>query len=483
MKKPNILWICTDQQRWDTLGCYGNEHVKSPNIDKLAAEGVLFENCFIQNPVCSPSRSSFLTGRYPRLTGCRQNGQGISRNEKVISKILQEAGYFCGLSGKYHLNPASPVYYPQGELRIDDGYDVFEWAHGHAYKHPSNAYQKWLNDLGVEYKTEQHDSCKWIEKGMPEEYHQTTWCVERAMSFINSSKRFDMPWMFSVNIFDPHNPFDPPEEYLRRYTEHLSEIPLPNYVEGELDNKPRNQQMQHESSLNANPENVKTIPPAKMSEDDHRYVKAAYWAMCDLIDAQVGRLVDHLKKTGEYENTIIIFMSDHGEMLGDHGLYYKAINMYDAAIHIPFIIHYPAKLKPRRYKNTIEAMHIAPTLVEAAGLSEELGMQCKSIWKQMVNSEEIEGEDIYCEYYNSLKEIRLPSSDNFATMIRNENYKLMIYHGSSEGELYDLKNDPNETVNLFDNAKYADKKTEMLIRLCNKMAWTTDPLPLRRGVF
>ena len=250
---PNILWICTDQQRWDTLGCYGNKHVHSPNIDKLASEGVLFENCFIQNPVCSPSRASFLTGRYPRMTGCRQNGQTINPDEKVISKILHDAGYFCGLSGKYHLNPADPTFYPHGEKRIDDGYDIFEWSHGHAYKHPSNAYQRWLNDKGIEYRKKQHDSCKWIEKGMPEEYHQTTWCVERAMSFINSSSKFDMPWMFSVNIFDPHNPFDPPEDYLKKYTEKLSEIPLPNYIEGELDSKPLNQKMLHEAVLNANP--------------------------------------------------------------------------------------------------------------------------------------------------------------------------------------------------------------------------------------
>lgn len=483
MKRPNILWICSDQQRWDTLGCYGNPYVQSPNIDKLADEGVLFENCFVQNPICSPSRASFLTGRYPRVTECRQNGQRINSDEKVISKILHDAGYFCGLSGKYHVNPADPSIYPHGELRIDDGYDIFEWSHGHAYKHPSNAYQKWLLDQGVAYKKEEYDFCRWIEKGMPEKYHQTTWCIERAMSFINSCSNFDMPWMFSVNIFDPHNPFDPPEAYLKRYTDNLEQIPLPNYVEGELDNKPQYQQMLHESCLNLNPENIKTLHSSEMSDDDHRYVKASYWAMCDLIDTQVGRLVDFLKKTGQYDNTIIIFMSDHGEMLGDHGLYYKAATMYEGVVHIPCIIHYPAMLKPRRYSSTIEVMHIAPTLLEAAGLPEMPAMQCDSLWKQLVSGDDIADENVYCEYYNTLKEVRLPASENYSTMIRSKQYKLMLYHGTSEGELYDLLKDPTETVNLFDNAAYADIKSDMLIRLCNKMAWTADPLPLRRGVF
>ncbi|MGD1821784.1 MAG: sulfatase family protein [Pleomorphochaeta sp.] len=483
MKKPNILWICTDQQRFDTLGCYGNKHTHTPNLDKLAKEGVLFENAFCQSPVCSPSRSSFLTGRYPRTTGCRENGQRIFTSEKVISKTLHENGYVCGLSGKYHINPANPDFFPQGEVRIDDGYDVFEWSHGHAYKHASNAYQRWLNDIGVEYKKEEYDFCKWIEKGMPEEYHQTTWCVERAKSFVDSAKNFDSPWMFSINIFDPHNPFDPPQDYLERYTKNLNDIPLPNYEEGELANKPEYQKLLHQSCLNVNPENIKTLLPAKMSDSDHRYVKAAYWAMCDLIDSQVGKMVEYLKEIGQYDNTIIIFNSDHGEMLGDHGLYYKAINMYDSAVHIPLIIHYPAKLKPRKVKAVLELMHIAPTLLEAANLPIEKGMQTTSIWDQLINEKTIESEDVYCEYYNSLKENRISPRECYGTMVRNEKFKIILYHGTSEGELYDLINDPSETHNLFDNPEYTVQKTDMLVRLCNKMSWTVDPLPIREGAF
>lgn len=483
MKKPNILWICSDQQRWDTLGCYGNTHTHTKNIDALAEEGIVFENAYVQNPVCSPSRSSFLTGRYPRVTKCRQNGQVIDNRERVVSKILSDAGYFCGLSGKYHINPADPKFYPQGEPRIDDGYSIFEWAHGHAYKHPSNAYQKWLKDIDVEYTKQNHEQCQWIEYGMPAEHHQTTWCVERAMSFIDTSKDFNMPWMFSVNIFDPHNPFDPPKDYLERYTDHLSDIPLPNYVEGELEDKPKYQSILHDSPINVNPENIKTLKPAEMSDDDHRYVKAAYWAMCDLIDDQVGRLVDYLKQVGEYENTIIVYMSDHGEMLGDHGLYYKALNMYDSAVRVPFIIHYPKMLKPKRYPNPLEIMHIAPTLIDAAGLPKESAMQCDSLWPKLTEGEEILGEDVYCEYYNSIFERRLPSHECFGTMLRSDRYKLIMTHGTSEGELYDMKEDPKETVNLFNKKDYAEAKSEMLIKLCNKMAWTSDPDPVRKGYF
>ena len=128
MKRPNILWICTDQQRLDTLGVYGNPYVKTPNIDRLTQSGVLFENCFGQSPVCTTSRASFLTGRYPRTTSTRQNGQSIPPDEVLVTKLLAEAGYRCGLSGKLHLSACNPKVSLATERRIDDGYETFYWS-------------------------------------------------------------------------------------------------------------------------------------------------------------------------------------------------------------------------------------------------------------------------------------------------------------------------------------------------------------------
>ena len=128
-QKPNILWICTDHQRWGTLGCYGNEAVHSPNIDRLAIQGVLFERAFSQSPVCTPSRASFLTGRYPRTTRTRQNGQDIPADEKLVSRILADNGYTCGLSGKLHLSACHKSVAPDHERRIDDGYVEVHWSH------------------------------------------------------------------------------------------------------------------------------------------------------------------------------------------------------------------------------------------------------------------------------------------------------------------------------------------------------------------
>jgi arylsulfatase len=212
VNNPNVLWICTDQQRFDSLGCYGNPYVKTPNIDRLAENGFLFNNAFCQSPVCTPSRASFLTGRYPRTTRCRENGQEIPEDETLVPKILKdEAGYYCGLSGKLHLSPCDPEVTPDTERRIDDGYDEFYWSHNPRPGCTGNQYRQWLETKGKEFITPPFEGSKHVENGMSPEYHQTRWCTDRAIGFINDREIDEKPWLFSVNIYDPHHPFDPPE--------------------------------------------------------------------------------------------------------------------------------------------------------------------------------------------------------------------------------------------------------------------------------
>src|SRR5690625_2403329 len=363
--KPNILWICTDQQRFDALGCYGNENVKTPNIDKLAQNGVLFENAFCQSTICSPSRTSFLTGRYPRTTKCTQNGQNIPGDEVLISRLLKDSGYTCGLSGKLHLSACHPNVNQGTERRINDGYDLFHWSHHPQASWPVNEYIHWLKAKGKEFQTSPVDDCEYVVHGPDAEDHQATWCAEKAIEFIDAHENKEQPWLFSVNMFAPHHPFDPPESHLQRYLDQLDEIPLPNYKEGELDNKPVVQKRDHQGAY-ANPN---LYPFNRMTEKDHKYIHAAYWAMCDLIDEQVGRMVKALEKTNQLDNTIIIFMSDHGELLGDHGMYLKGPHFYEESIHVPLIISHPGTFKSNvRETDMVELLDLAPTLLEAIGL-------------------------------------------------------------------------------------------------------------------
>jgi len=477
MSRPNILWICTDQQRFDTLGCYGNPWVRTPHLDRLAESGVRFEHCYTQNPVCTPSRAAFLTGRYPRTTRTRQNGQSIPADEILVTKLLHDAGYTGGLAGKLHLSACHPYACRGVERRIDDGYDEFHWSHAPGGGWAANAHGLWLREKGVEYQDTPFEGSKYVSCGMPAEYHQTTWCVEKAIDFIQAAAGRGQSWFFSVNPFDPHHGFDPPREFLERYLDKLDDIPLPNYVEGELANKPVWQRIDHDGVYGG----MGDLQFDEMTEWDHRLIRAAYWGMVDLIDQQMGRLLEAVEAAGQRENTLVIFTSDHGEMLGDHGIYLKGPYFYEPAVRVPLIISWPGVIPAGRVAPAlVELVDIAPMLLDACGLPGEDGMQGRSLWPILTGQAPLDQhrEDVYCEFYGSNSSYNPPAH---ATMVRSDRYKLVAAHGQNTGELYDLDADPNETYNRWDDPDYQPVKIDMFGRLCDRMAWTVDPLPLREA--
>ena len=242
MPTPNILWICTDQQRFDTLGCYGNPFVTTPNLDRLAQRGVLFEHAYCQSPVCTPSRASFLTGRYPRTTRCRQNGQSIPADEVLVTKMLADAGYTGGLAGKLHIAACHPAASPVRERRIPDGYAEFNWSHtplpsavkatvpftsepstssyqdGYAefnWSHdtgqvwPTNDYMRWLLERRTRYTRTPFQGSKHVQTSVPAHLHQTTWCAEKAINFIQANASFRPPLVLLRQSFRSPSPLRP----------------------------------------------------------------------------------------------------------------------------------------------------------------------------------------------------------------------------------------------------------------------------------
>lgn len=480
MDRPNILWICSDQQRFDTLGCCGNSLVHTPNLDRLAESGTLFTHAYSQSPVCTPSRASFLTGRYPRTCRTRQNGADIPADEVLVTRLLANVGYICGLSGKLHLSACNPAVCGEMERRIDDGYAEFHWSHhSGAGWDTRNAYWAWLADKGATFTSHPHPDSDYVRLGPPAELHQTTWCAEMACDFIRARAADGRPWLFSVNPFDPHHPFDAPASHLARYLDRLDDIPLPNYVEGELADKTQWQQYDHAGAYGHDA----GFPYEKMTPHDHRLVRASYWAMCDLIDEQVGRMLDALEETGQLERTIVIYTSDHGEMLGDHGIYLKGPYFYEPAIHVPLIIACPGVVRAQQSKALVELIDLPQTLLDAVGLPHSPGMQGRSLWAILTGkrSPDTHREDVYCEYYNAMPWHRGPTAQT--TMVRTDRHKLTVDHTAGNGELYDLQQDPEETHNRWADPAYSAIKADLLIRLCNRMAWTVDPLPPRRAAW
>ncbi|HUV08175.1 MAG TPA: sulfatase-like hydrolase/transferase [Spirochaetia bacterium] len=485
-KPPNILWICTDQQRFDTIRSQGNPHINTPNLDRLAEEGVVFSHAYCQNPVCTPSRGSFLTGRYPRTTRLRQNGQKIPADELLVTKVLADSGYTCGLAGKLHLAPCDG----RAEERIDDGYREFHWSHGPFPKWKENEYIQWLEGQGKEWKDVYPFSPEISARlgpeglspdgrvawaGVPAEYHQSTWCTDRALEFM--SRHDGSPWLFSVNPFDPHHPFDPPDDFLKRYDP--DRLPSPVYREGELDGKPVFQLRDHRGAYGGS-----GVSFSRTDDRQHREIKAAYYAMIELVDHNVGRLLDALEASGERENTLVIFMSDHGEMLGDHGIFLKGPYMYEPMVRVPLIVSWPGTFEAGLKSDAlVELVDIAPTLLEAAGVDVPPSVQGRSLYSICAgeSSAHVHRETVYSEYYNSLVTHRDPVP--YVTMVRGRRFKIVCYSGLGTGELYDLANDPQEQENLWGSSDLADVKVEYLLKCLDASVFAMDPLPLRTGAY
>jgi arylsulfatase A-like enzyme len=300
---PNVLLLCTDQQRFSALGAYGNDEIETPNLDRLADQGVLFENCYVQSPVCAPSRASLMTGRYVHAHGLWANGVGLRDHERLFSKDLAEAGYDCGLVGKFHLNAC---FGGRSEKRHDDGFRVFRWAHDPYPGSSENEYHRWLHTLRPELAGTEIDY-----DTLPTEVHYSRWIGDQTIDFLTRSRDRGKPFLFIANFFDPHHGFGAPDEYVRRYREKALSRPIPDDLAG----KPPIQSDASESSYAGHARGYTSYTPEELQE-----VKAAYYAMVTLVDDEVGRILDSLDAEGLSENTLVIFTSDHGEMLGDHEL-------------------------------------------------------------------------------------------------------------------------------------------------------------------
>ncbi len=469
--RPNILWLCTDQQRFDTIRLLGNPLVRSPNVDRLVEEGVTFTQAYCQSPVCAPSRASFLTGRYPRTTGCRQNGQMIPENEVLISRMLADAGYRCGLAGKLHLASCSDG---KVEARIDDGYHDFHWSHHPQPDWEENAYTQWLKSKGKTWEELYTGRATgYVKEGVPAKYHQTTWCAEVTIDFITANR--GQPWFFSFNCFDPHHPFDPPAEYLQKYNP--ANMPLPKIGSNAPGSKTSFQELDSVWAHNSPGE----FHTGAMTDDDRREVTAAYYAMCELIDNQVGRIMTALEDTGQRDNTIVVFMSDHGEMLGDHGIYFKGPHFYDEAVRVPLVVSWPKRFQSGlQVSGLTELVDLVPTFLEACDLPVPNRVQGHSLIPHLTGAADPSKhrDFVYCEYLNSWTH-----SDAYGTMLRTETEKIVVYHGTDQGELYDLASDPDEFENLWDSPDHQPMKLRLMQQCFDASVFNMDPDPPRLGPF
>ena len=440
--RPNILWYCTDQQRFDTIGALGNQYVSTPTIDRLVAEGVAFTHAYCQSPICTPSRASFLSGMYPsRVHNTRNGNESFPSFPPIVTKLIADSGYECGLVGKFHLQSAGR----RTEPRMDDGYSYWKFSHAPRDDWSSgHDYAEWVRDRGGDL-----DALRNSPRRVPAELHQTTWASDRAIEFLDQPR--ENPWLLSINVYDPHPPFVPPQTYADRFAP--DDMPGPHFRPSDLVQQRKLSDIDFQGSVRT-PE-----------EHDARRKQALYYAMISQIDDQLARILAALETTGQRENTVVIFMSDHGEALGDHGLFEKGCRFYEGLTRVPLIFSWPGQLRAGLQSHAlVELLDMTATIVELAGLEQPEYAQGKSLLPMLTGGVPPDDfrDSVRCEYFDALDPYFTGGSGVFATMYRNRRYKLSVYHGHGLGELYDLERDPWEFDNLWDATEYQKLRSELV---------------------
>jgi arylsulfatase len=365
----------------------------------------------------------------------------------LISKLIADSGYACGLIGKFHLVSAGR----RPEPRLDDGFDY--WQHSHAprddWPEGTHQYADWIRDQG-----ESLDEMRNSERRVHPHLHQTKWASDCAIDYI--TRDHGKPWMLNINVYDPHPPFIPPEEYANRFK--AEDMPGPHFRETDL---------KHQKTLEAADFQDEVRTP---QEHNAKSAQAKYYAMIAQIDDQLARILQTLDETGQRENTVIIFTSDHGETLGDHGLMFKGCRFYEGLVKVPLIFSCPEKLNTNKQcSGLVELLDLSATLLALAGVEIPDYHQGRNLLP--IVSGDDPGANIRdsarCEYFDALDSHFTGGTGSFATMYRNDRYKLVVYHDKNIGELYDLHEDPWEFNDLWNEPSHTDIKSRLILESFN----------------
>ncbi len=496
--RTNFLIFVADQIQSFSLGCNGNKVVKTKNIDRLAAEGHNFRRGYCNNPVCMPSRSTMLTGLTPRQHGCLTNGNKLPEDIPTVTAALKKAGYRTHAAGKLHLQPTNPQLIIDGKkpfswedhhrcelgeiTSLPQGYYGFEstdWVGGHADCYGD--YLRWLED---EYPVQKEKYKKrnisgsgnakgefknlcW-ELDIPAELHYNNWIADRCMDFLDSLND-DENFFLWCSFPDPHFPFASCKPYSEMYNPEEVDINVTWY-----ESKDMLPQLEKIREIRSG--------VTGFNEQQLRKIVAQTYGMITHVDDNIGRVMDYLEKKGLSENTVIVFMADHGEYLGSHNLVaHKADWPWEEQLRIPFIWKTPhMKEKGKSRDDVVSMLDFVPTILEYAGIDEKemdtrgfyhadpLGLPGRSLKKHFDTGQQMEARPAIVEYDDDW----IPGKMCRMRTIIESRYKLTVYPLEKNGILVDLEEDPSELVNLWNDERYAGIKGELIVKLLYELART-----------
>ncbi|MEO7650079.1 MAG: sulfatase-like hydrolase/transferase [Bryobacteraceae bacterium] len=443
-EKPNLLFLWTDEQRADTLAAYGNHRFRVPVLNKLAANSIVFDRCYDTQPVCTPARSSVMTGLWPHTTGLLSNNIPLPKSTKTFPELLADSSYRTGYMGKWHLGDEVFAQHGFEEwVSIEDVYD----AHFTAEKGTArSSYHHFLASRGYKPDAPESKPVKFSRNfavRRPIEHCKPAFLATEASHFIEKYR--DEPWLLYVNYLEPHMPFYGPLNDLHSDTE----APVPaNYPGDNIEREPelyrRSRAKTRENGFDG--EDLKSRP-------GWQRLNRNYAGLCSQVDESVGRILKTLEDSGQADSTIIVFTSDHGEMMGAHSLIGKSV-FYEEAIRVPLLMRVPFRqYKPHHVAQAVSHIDLVPTLLELMGRKAPPNLPGESLVPMLSGKPRRDGH-VYLEWHT------LPKGPNGRTVLSPDGWKMSLFD-TDNCLLFHREKDPLEMTNLY----YRKESQETISRL------------------
>jgi len=443
INKPNIVLICSDQHNFGVTGCYGDGIIATPNLDRLANEGVVFDAAYCSAPLCVPSRMSFLTGLYPFNNDAIANGSTLASIIPTYAHIAVMTGYHTVLSGRMHFKGPDQRH---GfiERLVGETEPLFYWAATHAIFHPLKGKLANMSTPDPLSATGAGNTC-YID------YDKTV--TGATCSWLDSygKHKNPRPFLMTVGYVTPHCPYIAPPEL---YDKYVNQVELEDIPAGEF--------------AQLHPAHKDFIRRAKINAVSHKQrlaAKTAYYGLVDFLDTQIGKVLDSLKKNGMLNNTIVIYFSDHGDLIGEHGRWHKGC-FFEGSIRVPLIIKMPDKAHAgKRIKQNVALVDIFPTLCELMNAQVHYKIDGRSLMPLMTRKKPAWDNIVKAEYYEG----------NCTRMVRKDKWKLNYYSNYGARELFNLEEDSRELKNLSGSRQH--KKIEKdLLKLVFNDGWDNNVL-------
>lgn len=484
MTRPNILIVCTDQQRTDTLSCYGSKFTHTPGFDRVAERGTRYTRAYCPSAVCTPSRVSMLTGQYVMRHGAWNVGVNTGEDVSLLSHRLANAGYQTRLIGKAHLESygAEAARSRESIAGHTDGYgnwtgpyygfERVELALGHSAWGLSGHYGAWLRErvdasdvTRFETLTKADDAPDFggnaYDWAIPTDLTNSVWTADRTIGFLEGERDRDRPFFLFVSFQDPHHPHCVPTDYAKRVDP--AAVPEPVGCDTDLDRLPPHFRLAHEGKLKGSEFAARWPVSGQHDGFDYRYVseaagrngRAYYYTMVRLIDDQLQRIWSSLDEQGLADDTLVIVTSDHGELLGDHGLWMKGPFHYEQLARVPFLAMGPGIAHGAEVGNLASLVDIAPTCLAAAGIAFDAAA---TDGIDLASQHRGRDDTVLCETILDWQRLICRS-------VIGARHKMNWYADRPFGELFDLEADPDEVVNLWDDPKSLAVRHALLDKL------------------